>query len=70
MGSRSIDQPYVHAIEITADPDNKQGRGIYVGENEFDEWTGAGVEIASTRVARTPKQYLKEWARLTKKAPH
>jgi hypothetical protein len=66
MGSRSSDQPYVHAVEVTADPDAKQGRGIYVGESEFDEWTGAGVEIRSTRVARTPDQYLPEWARLTK----
>jgi hypothetical protein len=66
MGSRRGDQPYVHAIEVTADPDAKQGRGIYVGESEFDEWSGAGVEIKSTRVARTPDQYLPEWARLTK----
>jgi hypothetical protein len=64
-GSRSSDQPYVNAIEITADPDLKQGRGIYVGESEFNEWTGSGVEINSTRRARTPEQYLPEWARLT-----
>jgi hypothetical protein len=65
-GSRSSDQPYVNAIEITADPDLKQGRGLYVGESEVDEWTGSGVGIRSTRVARTPAQYLPEWARLTK----
>jgi hypothetical protein len=64
-GSRSSDQRSVNAIEITADPDLKQGRGIYVGESEFNEWTGSGVEINSTRRARTPEQYLPEWARLT-----
>ena len=65
-GSRSSDQPYVHAIQIIADPDIKQGRGIYIGENEFDEWTGSGVHIVSTRSARTPAQYLSGWARLTR----
>jgi hypothetical protein len=65
-GSRSSEQPYVHGIMIIADPNMKLGRGIYVGENEFDEWTGSGVEIRSTNIARVPEQYLPEWTPLTK----
>jgi hypothetical protein len=65
-GSRSSKQPYVNAIQVIADPDQKLGRGIYIGESEFDEWTGSGVDVISTRRARTPEQYLPEWARLTR----
>jgi hypothetical protein len=65
-GSRSRQQPPLHGIEITADPNNKLGRGIYIGQNEFDEWTGSGVKIDSVNVARTPEQYLPEWIPLTK----
>jgi hypothetical protein len=66
--TRSLDgdQPYVTAIEITADPDLQQGRRIYIGENEFLEWPGNAVAVQSTREARTPEQYLTEWARLTR----
>jgi hypothetical protein len=66
VGRRSGNQPYVTAIEITADPDLKQGRGIYIAENEFDEWPGNAVAVLSTRRARTPAQYRPEWARLTR----
>jgi hypothetical protein len=64
--SRSAEQPYVNGIEITADPNMKLGREIYIAENEFDEWTGSGVEISSTNIARIPEQYLPNWTPLTK----
>jgi hypothetical protein len=64
--SRSSEQPYVHGIRVTADPNMKLGRGIYIAESEFDEWPGSGVDIRSTNVARIPEQYLPEWTALTK----
>ena len=64
-GDRSSEQPYVHGIKIVADPDQKTGRNIYIADNEFDEWTGAGIDISSTHVARTPQQFLPEWTRMT-----
>ncbi|MCA6117323.1 VCBS repeat-containing protein [Bradyrhizobium sp. WSM 1738] len=65
-GSRSSQQPYIDGITITADPNMKLGRGIYIAENEFDEWTGSAVGIGSTNKARTPEQYQAEWTALTK----
>jgi hypothetical protein len=59
-------QPYINGIKITADPNMKLGRDIYIAENEFDEWTAGGVGIGSTNSARIPEQYLPEWTPLTK----
>ena len=59
--------PYVHAIEITADPDAQLGRNIHIAENEFEEWPGAGVEIRSTHRALKPEDYDAMWStRLTR----
>jgi hypothetical protein len=66
QGSRSSTQPYVTGIEITANPNARLGRDIYIAENEFDEWTGSGVGVGSTNIARTPEQYLAEWTPLTR----
>ncbi|HET7544388.1 MAG TPA: VCBS repeat-containing protein [Polyangiaceae bacterium] len=65
-GSRDSKQPYINGIRITADPNTKQGRGIYIAEGEFDEWAGSGVDVKSNNEARTPEQYLPEWTPLTK----
>jgi hypothetical protein len=65
-GSRSKQQPYVNGIAVTADPNMKLGQGIYIYENELDEWTGNAVGIGSTNKARTPEQYGAEWTPLTK----
>jgi hypothetical protein len=65
-GSRDSNQPYINGIRITADPNTKQGRGIYIAESEFDEWSGSGVNTISNNRARIPTQYLAEWTPLTK----
>jgi hypothetical protein len=64
--SRSRQQPYVNGIQITANPNMGLGRGIYIAENEFNEWAGSGIDILSTNRARIPEQYQAEWTALTK----
>jgi hypothetical protein len=65
-GSRSSDQPYVTAITVIADPDSQLGRRVVITDNEFDQWTGSGVNVESTRWARLPEEYLDSWARLSR----
>src|SRR3954452_1793884 len=67
-GSRSSAQPYTYAIRVAVDPDAKLGRRVLITENEFDEWTGSGVDVPAVeaRHVRLPSQYLDTWARLTR----
>lgn len=65
-GSRSAEQPYVTGIQVVVDRAAGTGRGVFIVDNEFDEWTGGGVEVRSTMVARTPGQYLPAWPRPTR----
>ena len=65
-GNRSSDQPYAHAIQVTEDYDQKLGRGILITDNEFNEWTGAGVDVKGTHEVRVPEEYEAGWGRPTR----
>lgn len=56
-GSRSSSQPYTNAIRIIEDPLLKLGRRVLVADNEFDEWTGSGVDVGSTQSFLHPEDY-------------
>jgi hypothetical protein len=60
-GVRTAGGDYVHAILVTINRKDGIGRDILVADNEFDEWTGAGVEVTTTNVSRIPGTYVADW---------
>ncbi len=52
--------PYVHAISVTEDFDNQLGRRILIDDNEFNMFSGAGVNINGTHSDVTD---VKNWDR-------
>jgi hypothetical protein len=63
-GNRSNTGPYVHAINLIEDPVRGLGRRVLVADNEFDEWTGGGVNVVGTHNVRKPEQYDPGWLRI------
>jgi hypothetical protein len=47
---------YVHGIRLAPNPALKAGAPIVIVDNEFDQWTGAGVDVAGP-FAPTPEEY-------------
>jgi hypothetical protein len=50
-GNRSSSQPFVSGIMIgqtvAANPQDQSGFGVVIADNEFEEWTKSGVQVAS-----------------------
>jgi hypothetical protein len=65
-GNRSSEQKYTFALQVTEDYDQKLGRGILIADNEFNEWTGAGVHVKGKHEVRVPEQYEAGWGRPTR----
>ncbi len=65
-GNRADGQAAVFAIRVTVDRALGLGRGILIVDNEFNEWNGAGVEVKSTMVSRTPDEYDRAWSKPTR----
>jgi hypothetical protein len=63
-GSRSSSQPYVNAIRVFEDPGQQLGRRIVIANNEFDEWTGSGVDVRSVNVFLHPEDYPADLPRM------
>jgi hypothetical protein len=55
--------PYVHAIQVVEDFDQKLGRNVLISDNEFDEWPGSGVSLTGARVSVTPKDWDPAWTK-------
>ena len=53
----SDSNPYVHAIRVKEDAEQGlSGRRVVIADNEFDEWSGAGVVVTGSH-----NTYLNEW---------
>jgi FG-GAP-like repeat/FG-GAP repeat len=53
--------PYVHAISVEEDFDAQTGRRVLVDDNEFERWSGAGVNIYGTHQVKDPKDWDASW---------
>ncbi len=55
---------YLHAITVIEDADQQLGRRVVIADNEFDQWTGGGVNLIGTHVVPNPGQWDPGWAHL------
>lgn len=58
-----LDPLYQHAIKVVEDFDQQLGRRVVISDNEFDQWTGAGVAVGGSHNATTPDDWQQGWAR-------
>jgi hypothetical protein len=67
-GIRTDIRVYTGAIHVIVDPESKLGRRVLITDNEFDEWTGSGIDVRAIeeRHVRLPSEYLDTWARLSR----
>jgi VCBS repeat protein len=63
-GSRDSSQPYVNAVRVFEDPGLQLGRRVTIADNEFDEWTGSGVDVRSVNVYLHPEDYPSDLPRM------
>jgi hypothetical protein len=54
---------YLHGITVIEDFDQKLGRRVVIADNEFDRWTGGGVDVTGSHRATTPNDWQSGWAR-------
>jgi hypothetical protein len=54
---------YLHAITVVENFDEQLGRRVVISDNEFDQWTGGGVNVIGSHDAQTPDQWQPGWAR-------
>jgi hypothetical protein len=57
------DPLYQHAIRVFENFDEKLGRRVVITDNEFDQWTGGGVNVLGSHNATTPKDWESGWVR-------
>jgi hypothetical protein len=55
---------YLHAITVIEDADQQLGRRVVIADNEFDQWTGGGVNLIGTNVVPNPGHWDPGWAHL------
>ena len=54
---------YLHAFTVVEDFDQQLGRRVVISDNEFDQWTGGGVNVIGSHRAQTPDDWQSGWAR-------
>jgi hypothetical protein len=56
--------PYVNAIEVVEDAEQKLGRNVLVTGSEFEQWSGAGVSLIGAHGSVLLKDWDPSWAKL------
>ncbi len=54
---------YQHGITVVEDFDEMLGRRIVIADNEFDRWTGGGVNVVGSHDVVNPSKWQSGWAR-------
>ena len=54
-------EPTVQAIQVFEDFDQQLGRRVLIDDNEFDEWSHAGVSVRGAHEVRHPKDWDPAW---------
>jgi hypothetical protein len=59
--------PYVDAIEVVEDAEQKLGRNVLIRDNEFEQWTGGGVSLIGAHGSVLMKDWDPAWKHLERK---